>query len=107
MSIAFTQEALYLVFRQHKEIKDKTILFIFSFQFDDEFEGSRTLTLEHSFDQGKTPFLVIIDFFSLGSRAFDFASCINGQTALLPSKVKVYGVKVPTHLSKYFTYKWL
>ena len=59
--------------------KDKTILFIFSFQFDDEFEGSRTLTLEHSFDQGKTPFLVIIDFFSLGSRAFDFASCINGQ----------------------------
>ena len=31
------------------------LLLIFSFsllQFDDEFEGSRTLTLEHSFDQG-------------------------------------------------------
>ena len=33
----------------------KDLLIFFSFpllQFDDEFEGSRTLTLEHSFDQG-------------------------------------------------------
>ena len=32
-------------------------ILLFFFQFDDEFEGSRTLTLEHSFDQGNVSIL--------------------------------------------------
>ncbi|KAL4225272.1 ER membrane protein complex subunit 10 [Mactra antiquata] len=81
-----------------------TIIFGLTASFDDEFEGSRTLTLEHSFDQGQDPVFtkrgtVVIRSVQSNKATFSQLTSLSSEDRkLLKESVKtdgIYRIRIP------------